>query len=82
MSLPSTGGGVGPVVTHRYWLVAVTAYDGETGPDALQMVLLRRKRLQNAIINTERGDQYCSEDYQTLLKRHHLCGSMGAQMML
>ncbi|EHI3950925.1 TPA: IS3 family transposase [Salmonella enterica subsp. enterica serovar Birkenhead] len=47
--------------------------------DALQMALWRRKRPKNVIIHTDRGGQYCSADYHTLLKRHNLRGSMSAK---
>jgi transposase InsO family protein len=47
--------------------------------DALQMVPWRRKRPKNVIVHTDRGGQYCSSDYQTLLKRHNLRGSMSAK---
>lgn len=47
--------------------------------DALQMALWRRKRPENVIIHTDRGDQYCSADYQALLKRYNLRGSMSAK---
>ena len=47
--------------------------------DALQMALWRRKRPQNVIVHTDRGGQYCSADYQALLKRHNLRGSMSAR---
>ncbi|MBN3138002.1 IS3 family transposase [Pectobacterium punjabense] len=47
--------------------------------DALQMALWRRKRPQNVIVHTDRGGQYCSSDYQALLKRHTLRGSMSAK---
>ncbi|CAI1137513.1 Integrase core domain [Serratia plymuthica] len=43
--------------------------------DALQMALWRR----NVIVHTDRGGQYCSADYQALLKRHNLRGSMSAK---
>ncbi|WP_255429654.1 MULTISPECIES: IS3 family transposase [unclassified Raoultella] len=39
--------------------------------DALQMALWRRKRPENVIVHTDRGGQYCSADYQALLKRHN-----------
>ncbi|EBG0215930.1 IS3 family transposase, partial [Salmonella enterica subsp. enterica serovar Elokate] len=41
--------------------------------------LWRRKRPENVIVHTDRGGQYCSADYQTLLKRHNLHGSMSAK---
>ncbi|EJJ9679170.1 IS3 family transposase [Salmonella enterica] len=47
--------------------------------DALQMALWRRKRPENVIVHTDRGGQYCSADYQSLLKRHNLRGSMSAR---
>lgn len=47
--------------------------------DALQMALWRRKRPKNVIVHTDRGGQYCSTDYQSLLKRHNLQGSMSAR---
>ncbi|HBU7383823.1 TPA: IS3 family transposase, partial [Klebsiella pneumoniae] len=31
------------------------------------------------IVHTDRGGQYCSTDYQSLLKRHNLRGSMSAR---
>ncbi|SYB93235.1 transposase [Klebsiella pneumoniae] len=46
--------------------------------DALQMALWRRKRPGNVILHTDRGGQYCSTNYQSLLKRHNLRGSMSA----
>nr|QVB71188.1 IS3 family transposase [Salmonella enterica subsp. enterica serovar Anatum] len=47
--------------------------------DALQMALWRRKCPENVIVHTDRGGQYCSTDYQALLKRHNLYGSMSAK---
>ncbi|MEL4205008.1 IS3 family transposase [Plesiomonas shigelloides] len=47
--------------------------------DALQMALWRRKRPKNVIVHTDRGGQYCAADYQALLKRHSLHGSMSAK---
>ncbi|HGG3854521.1 TPA: IS3 family transposase [Salmonella enterica subsp. enterica serovar Anatum] len=47
--------------------------------DALQMALWLRKRPENVIVHTDRGGQYCSADYQALLKRHNLYGSMSAK---
>lgn len=47
--------------------------------DALQMALWRRKRPENVIVHTDRGGQYCSADYQALLKRHNLRGSMSTR---
>ncbi|EII8887452.1 IS3 family transposase [Salmonella enterica] len=47
--------------------------------DALQMALWRRKCPENVIVHTDSGGQYCSTDYQSLLKRHNLRGSMSAR---
>lgn len=47
--------------------------------DALQMAIWRRKRPKNVIVHTDLGGQYCSVDYQTLLNRHSLHGSMSAK---
>ncbi len=47
--------------------------------DALQMALWRRKRSRNVIVHAHRGSQYCSADYQALLKRHNLRDSMSAK---
>lgn len=46
---------------------------------ALQMALWLRKRPENVIVHSDRGGQYCSADYQALLKRHNLHGSMSAK---
>ncbi|EAW1962030.1 IS3 family transposase [Salmonella enterica] len=47
--------------------------------DALQMALWQRKRPENVIMHTDSGSQYCSTDYQSVLKRHNLRGSMSAK---
>ncbi|TQC69992.1 IS3 family transposase (plasmid) [Pantoea dispersa] len=47
--------------------------------NALQMALWRRKRPTGVIIHSDRGGQYCSEEYQSLLKQHGLRGSMSAK---
>ncbi len=47
--------------------------------DALQMALWKRKRPENVIVHTDRGGQYCSADYQFLLRQHNLQGSMSAK---
>lgn len=39
----------------------------------------RRNRPENLIVYTDCGGQYCSADYQALLKRHNLRGSMSAK---
>ncbi|HAN8798278.1 TPA: hypothetical protein IGN28_004712 [Escherichia coli] len=43
------------------------------------MALWRRKSPLNFIVHADRGSQYCSADYQALLKRHNLRGSMSAK---
>ena len=40
--------------------------------EALTMVLWRRKRPTGVIVHSDRGSQYCSTDYQRLLKDHAL----------
>ena len=47
--------------------------------DALQMALFRRKRPKNVIVHSDRGSQYCSHDYQTLLRANQLICSMSAK---
>lgn len=47
--------------------------------DALQMALWWRKRPDDVIVHTDRDGQYCSADYQALLKRYNLRGSMRAK---
>ena len=44
--------------------------------DALQMALWRRKRPQGVIVHSDRGSQYCSGDYQRLLRENGLVCSM------
>jgi transposase InsO family protein len=44
--------------------------------DALQMALWRRHMPKGVIVHSDRGSQYCSQDYQTLLARHELICSM------
>ncbi len=39
----------------------------------------QRKRPEDVIVHTDRGGQYCPADYQALLKRHNLRGSMSAK---
>ena len=68
------------MVAVSHWLVDVLADDGtELASDALQVALWRRKRPEKVIVHTDRGGQYCSTDYQSLLKRHNLRGSMSAR---
>jgi putative transposase len=47
--------------------------------DALQMALFRRKRPKHVIVHSDRGSQYCSHDYQTLLRNNQLICSMSAK---
>lgn len=47
--------------------------------DALQMALWRRKMPTGVIVHSDRGSQYCSHDYQRLLKAHELRCSMSAK---
>ncbi len=47
--------------------------------DALTMALFRRKHPKGVIVHTDRGSQYCSHDYQTLLHDHGLICSMSAK---
>jgi putative transposase len=47
--------------------------------DALGMALFRRKKPKGVIVHTDRGSQYCSHDYQTLLRDHGLICSMSAK---
>jgi len=44
--------------------------------DALQMALWRRKRPRGVIVHSDRGSQYCSGDYQRLLRDNDLVCSM------
>ena len=47
--------------------------------DALQMALWRRRMPTGVIVHSDRGSQYCSAAYQTLIKRHGLLCSMSAK---
>ncbi len=47
--------------------------------DALQMALWRRKMPKKVIVHSDRGGQYCSTLYQSLLTRHDLQCSMSAK---
>jgi len=51
----------------------------ELACDALHMALWRRQRPRGVIVHTDRGSQYCSERYQTLLRQHGLLCSMSAK---
>jgi putative transposase len=44
--------------------------------DALNMALWRRKMPKKVITHSDRGSQYCSSEYQSLLKKHDLICSM------
>jgi transposase InsO family protein len=44
--------------------------------NALEMALWRRKRPQGVIVHSDRGVQYCSQEYQSLLTKHKLICSM------
>ena len=44
--------------------------------DALQMALWRRKMPRGVIVHTDRGSQYCSNQYQRMLRKHGLICSM------
>lgn len=44
--------------------------------DALRMALWRRKKPTGVIVHSDRGSQYCSQDYQKLLRDHGLICSM------
>lgn len=44
--------------------------------DALQMALWRRKKPSGVIVHSDRGSQYCSGDYQRLLRDNALVCSM------
>lgn len=44
--------------------------------DSLTMALFRRKFPQKVIVHSDRGSQYCSKSYRSILKQHDLIGSM------
>jgi len=46
---------------------------------ALQMALWRREMPKNVIVHSDRGSQYCSSKYQSLLLKHDLRCSMSAK---
>lgn len=46
---------------------------------ALQMSLWRRKMPDQVIVHSDRGSQYCSAKYQSLLSQHNLLCSMSAK---
>jgi len=47
--------------------------------DALQMALWRRHKPTGVIVHSDRGSQYCSGNYQRLIKEHELLCSMSAK---
>ena len=47
--------------------------------DALKMALFRRKLPQGVIVHSDRGSQYCSHDFQRLLRANQLLCSMSAK---
>ena len=47
--------------------------------DALLMALFRRKQPRGVIVHSDRGSQYCSQDYQALLNANGLHCSMSAK---
>jgi len=47
--------------------------------DALQMAVFKRKRPKEVIVHSDRGSQYCSHAYRSLLQQHQLRGSMSAK---
>ena len=44
--------------------------------NALNMALFRRGMPRDVIVHSDRGVQYCSHEYQALLKKYHLICSM------
>lgn len=44
--------------------------------DALLMALFKRKFPKNVIVHSDRGSQYCSKKYRSILKNNCLIGSM------
>ena len=46
---------------------------------ALQMALWRRKMPKGVILHSDRGSQYCSATYQSLMMKHQLVCSMSAK---
>lgn len=44
--------------------------------DALTMAIWRRKPARGLIFHSDRGSQYCSHDFQNLLKKHGMLSSM------
>lgn len=44
--------------------------------DALMMALFKRKFPKNVIVHSDRGSQYCSNQYRKIIKNYKLIGSM------
>lgn len=44
--------------------------------DALRMALFRRSFPTGVIVHSDRGSQYCANDYRALLQKHQLVQSM------
>jgi len=40
--------------------------------DALKMALFRRGFPEGIIVHSDRGSQYCSNDYRDLIKKHRI----------
>ena len=47
--------------------------------DALKMAVSRRHRPCGVIVHSDRGSQYCAQEYRMLLERHGLISSMSAR---
>lgn len=47
--------------------------------DALKMALYNRSYPKGVIMHTDRGSQYCSKDYQKLIKKHGFLCSMSSK---
>jgi len=47
--------------------------------NALTMALWRRRIPKGVIVHSDRGSQYCSKDYQSLLEKHELICSMSGK---
>lgn len=48
----------------------------DLGLTALKRAMILRSPLSSLIHHSDRGSQYCSHDYQTLLVKHHILISM------
>ncbi|MFP1527042.1 DDE-type integrase/transposase/recombinase [Escherichia coli] len=55
------------------------SYDGDWLVSRCRWRCGGANRPRNVIVHSDRGSQYCSVDYQALLKRHNLRGSMSAK---